>query len=297
MKKSASLTVLTSPDWKDYELLDSGSGAKLERFGPYRFVRPESQAVWQKALPAKEWEKAHMVFREHGEDEEGGWETLQPVEPRWKMQYRHLAFWVQPTPFRHLGVFPEQAAHWDWLDRQIREAGRPVNVLALFGYTGLATLAAAAAGASVTHVDASKKAVDWARENQALSGLADRPIRWIVDDAMKYVKREIRRGVRYDAFILDPPKFGRGPNGEVWKLEEALPSLLESLREVSSPKPLFVILTVYGSRASGLSLSNALDGMTREWRDGGATDSGELAIVEKSAGRILSTAVFGRRGR
>lgn len=294
MTKPASLTVLTSPEWKDYELLDSGAGAKLERFGPYRFVRPESQAVWQTALPAKDWEDAHMVFRERGEDEEGGWETLHPVESRWKMQFKHLSFWVQPTPFRHLGVFPEQAAHWDWIDRQVRGAGRPVNVLALFGYTGLATLAAAAAGASVTHVDASKKAVAWARENQALSGLADRPIRWIVDDAMKYVKREIHRGVRYDAFILDPPKFGRGPKGEVWKLEEALPRLLESLCELCTSNPLFVILTVYAFRASALSLSNALGGLTRAW--GGASEAGELAIVEKSASRILSTAVFGRHG-
>ncbi|OGH55612.1 MAG: SAM-dependent methyltransferase [Candidatus Lindowbacteria bacterium RIFCSPLOWO2_12_FULL_62_27] len=292
MKKSASLTVLTSPDWTEYELLDSGGGAKLERFGAFRFVRPEPQAVWQKALLAKDWEDTHMVFRERGEDEPAGWETLRPIEARWKMRYKELAFWVQPTPFRHLGVFPEQASHWDWIDRQIRGSGRPVSVLSLFGYTGLATLAAAAAGASVTHVDASKKAMTWARENQILSGLSGRPIRWIVDDAMKFVKREIRRGARYDAFILDPPKFGRGPKGEVWKLEESLPALFESLRDLSASKPLFVILTVYAFRASALSLSNAIDGLARTW--GGATEAGELAIIEKSAGRILSTAVFGR---
>ncbi|NTW08780.1 MAG: class I SAM-dependent rRNA methyltransferase, partial [Anaerolineaceae bacterium] len=203
-----------------------------------------------------------------------------------------LRFSVMTTPGRHLGVFPETAAHWDWMAGLIQSAGRPIKVLNLFGYTGLATLAAAAAGASVTHVDASKKSVGWARENQALSGLDTRPIRWIVDDAMKFVQRESRRGVRYDGIILDPPKFGRGPKGEVWEVYKSLPELLESCRLVLSEVPLFVALTVYAVRASAIHLSYALQDALKNQK--GNIDSGELVLREKSAGRLLSQAVYSR---
>lgn len=294
MKKSEPprLELVSSPDWEDYELLDSGAGAKLERFGPYRFVRPEMQAVWKPALPESEWKSAHMVFEAEGDEEGAGWKKLKAAEPRWQMRYKGLKFWAQPTPFRHMGVFPEQAAHWDWIGRQIVSVRRPAKVLSLFGYTGLATLAAAASGAAVTHVDASKKAVTWARENQALSGLSDRPVRWILDDALKFVKREIRRGARYDAIVMDPPKFGRGPKGELWKIEESLPVLLDHCRQLLGPSPLFVVLTVYAFRASALSLYHALSEMVAD--RGGELGAGENILIEQSGGRTLSTSVFAR---
>lgn len=287
------LILVSSPDWKDYELMDTGDGAKLEAFGPYRFVRPEPQAVWRPAMPKNEWESAHMVFKADDEDNDQGWQIQKPVPDRWEMQYKNLKFWVRPTPFRHMGVFPEQAPHWDWIAEKIRGArSGPVKVLNLFGYTGLSTLASAAAGATVTHVDASKKAVTWARENQERSGLAGRPIRWIVDDALKFVKREVRRGVRYDGFILDPPKFGHGPKGELWKLEESLPSLLQECRSLLTKSPLFVVLTVYALRISSLSLLNALSEMLSGHR-GGLT-AGEAVLIDRSAGRTLSAAIFAR---
>lgn len=289
-KERPKLELMSSTDWTDYELVDSGGGGKLERFGPYRIVRPEPQAVWKPALPQKEWDAAHLLFK--GEDEEGtkGWQMLRATEPRWAMRYKNLKFWVQPTPFRHMGVFPEQAVQWDWIGRQIRASAKPVKVLNLFGYTGLSTLAAAAAGAAVTHVDASKKAIGWARENQTLSGLADKPVRWILDDAVKFVKRELRRGAQYDGMIMDPPKFGRGPKGEIWKLEDTLPALLENCRYLLSKQPVFVLMTVYASGISPVSLHNVLSEML-DGRDGSIT-AGEIALVERNAERILPTAVY-----
>lgn len=286
------LALLTSPDWKDYELLDSGDGLKLERYGPYTFIRPEPQAMWPKALKESRWKEAHAVFQTTGEESGGHWQFNRTIEPSWIMHYKNLKFRVQATAARHLGVFPEQANHWDWSGRLIREANRQVQVLNLFGYTGLATLAAAGAGAKVTHVDASKKSVTWARENQALSGLEDRPVRWIVDDALKFVQREARRQARYDGLILDPPKFGRGPKGEVWEFFELMPRLLDACREVLSQSPLFVVITAYAIRASALSLHYSLAEMLKDRK--GLLTSGELALVESSAGRLISTAIFSR---
>jgi len=196
------------------------------------------------------------------------------------------------TPGRHLGVFPEVAAHWDWFSELIANAKRDINVLNLFGYTGLATLAAASAGARVTHVDASKKSVNWARENQSLSNLTDAPIRWIVDDALKYVQREVRRGVKYDGIILDPPKFGRGPKGEVWEVYKSLPDLLEVCRACLSDDPLFVVTTVYAVRASAIHVAQAMGDMMQGF--GGKIDMGELVTREQGAGRLLSQAVYAR---
>jgi 23S rRNA (cytosine1962-C5)-methyltransferase len=196
------------------------------------------------------------------------------------------------TPGRHLGVFPEVAAHWDWCAELIRGAGRPIKVLNLFGYTGLASLAAADAGASVTHVDASKKSTAWARENQALAGLGDKPIRWIVDDALKFVQREARRGARYDGLLLDPPKFGRGPKGEVWEVYKSLPELLENCRAILSERPLFTVVTVYAVRASAVHLYYSLQELMHKFN--GKLDAGELVTREKSAGRLLSHAVYVR---
>ena len=208
-------TLLESSRWNDYALLDSGDGLKLERFGNTIFVRPESQAMWKRTLDS-EWKNAHAVFQPTGEESGGHWDFKKKVDEQWTMHYplphtnKGLTFKAMPTPGRHLGVFPEVAAHWDWFSDLITQSKREINVLNLFGYTGLATLAAAAAGAKVTHVDASKKAVSWARDNQALSNLTEKPIRWIVDDVLKFVQREARRGTKYDGIILDPPKFGRG---------------------------------------------------------------------------------------
>ena len=213
-----------------------------------------------------------------------------------------LKFWAMTTPGRHLGVFPEVAAHWDWFSDLIAQSSRDINVLNLFGYTGLASLAAASAGAKVTHVDASKKSVNWARENQALSKLEDRPIRWIVDDALKFVQREARRGVKYDGIILDPPKFGRGPKGEVWEVYKSLPNLLEACRESLSENPLFVVTTIYAVRASAIHVAQAMDDMLKGY--GGKIEMGELVTREqhageqhageRSAGRFLSQAVYAR---
>ncbi len=305
--------LLSSPRWKDYELLDSGDGQKLERFGPYTFIRPEVQALWTKALPAEKWQAAHAVFQPSGEESGGHWAFKKKIPEQWEMSYpltspplsreaeegaevSGLRFSVMTTPGRHLGVFPECAAHWDWMAGLINDRSgvkeSPVNVLNLFGYTGLASLACAASGAKVTHVDASKKSVTWARANQVLSGLAGKPIRWIVDDALKFVEREARRGVKYDGILLDPPKFGRGPKGEVWEVYKSLPGLLQACRVVLSDRPLFVVLTVYAVKLpaihAGAALAEMMKGCERE------LDCGELVTEEKSAGRLLSQAVYVR---
>jgi 23S rRNA (cytosine1962-C5)-methyltransferase len=288
------LALLSSPAWTDYELLDSGNGRKLERFGPYIINRPEHQAIWQQSLPEVKWKAAQAVFNATGGDEMGGsWQFRNPIDP-WEMHYKGLHFRTQLGGSRHVGVFPEQAAHWDWMAGLIRTANRPVSILNLFGYTGLATLNAALEGARVTHVDASKKSVARARENQALSKLDDRNIRWIVDDAMKFVLREARRQVQYDGIILDPPKFGRGPKGEVWECFEMLPRLLEACRVLLSSQPLFVVITAYAIRASALSLYYALAEMMKG--KSGSVEAGELVTVERSAGRVLSMAIYARWG-
>jgi 23S rRNA (cytosine1962-C5)-methyltransferase len=303
MKTPPSFTWLESSRWRDYALLDSGDGLKLERFGKYVFVRPESQAMWKRSFDS-EWKNAHAVFVPTGEESGGHWDAKKKIEERWEMQYPlplppalyPLQFFVMTTPGRHLGVFPEVAAHWDWFSELIHHGvhrdHREINILNLFGYTGLATLAAGAAGAKVTHVDASKKSVSWARENQALSRLGDKSIRWIVDDALKFVQREARRGAKYDGMILDPPKFGRGPKGEVWEVYKSLPSLLEACRECLSNKPLFVVTTIYAVRASAIHVAQAMDDMMRGFE--GKIEMGELVTREQSAGRMLSQAVYAR---
>ena len=284
--------LLDSPDWEDYELLDSGGGAKLERYGPYTLVRPEVQAVWQPALSEERWRNVDAVFVPTGEESGGHWDYKKPVKSTWIMKYKDLKFQARASNSRHMGLFPEQAVQWDWMQTQIQAAQRPVQVLNLFGYTGLATLAAAQAGARVTHVDASKKAISLARENQALSGLSDRPVRWLVDDVLKFVRRDVRRQSKYEGIILDPPKFGRGPGGQVWEFFDSLPVLLAECRKLLSPDPLFVALTAYAIRASSLSVYYALREMIAGL--GGQVTNGELVLAERSAGRLLSTAIFAR---
>ena len=286
------LELLRSDNWQDYELLDSGDGQKLERFGPYKFSRPEAQAIWKKKAPASAWNDVHGVFQPTREESGGHWNFKKPVPEKWVMTYGDLKFWVMPTPGRHLGVFPEVASHWDWCGNLIRGAKRPIKVLNLFGYTGIASLAAAKAGAQVTHLDASKKSVTWARDNQLLSGLEAAPIRWIVDDAVAFVEREARRGAQYDGIILDPPKFGRGPKGEVWEVYENLPTLLSACRSILTQDPLFIALTMYAVRASGVHLYYSMEEMMSSFK--GNIDVGELVTADKSADRLLSHAVYAR---
>jgi 23S rRNA (cytosine1962-C5)-methyltransferase len=277
----------------DYALLDSGDGEKLEQYGPYRIVRPEGQAIWQRALDA-EWRKVDAVFTGNTDEEGmGRWRFPRaPLGETWPMRHDSIAYLGRFTSFRHVGVFPEQATHWNHVEKLVRGAGRPVRVLNLFGYTGLASLVAARAGAEVTHVDASKKAIGWARENQEVARLADKPIRWICEDAMKFVEREERRGSRYDIILLDPPAYGRGPKGEVWQIFQDLPAMADLCRAILTPKPLAVVLTAYSIRASFFSIHALMRDIFTGM--GGVVESGELVIREKSAGRALSTSLFSR---
>jgi 23S rRNA (cytosine1962-C5)-methyltransferase len=276
--------------WDEYELLDSGSGRKLEQCGPYRLIRPEAEAIWQTSLPEKEWQSAAAEFLPSAEENGGHWNIRGYLPSEWNLHYKDLCFKILLGGSRHIGVFPEQAVQWDWISHLIKKAARPVKVLNLFGYTGIATLAAARAGAAVTHVDASRKAVTWAHENQDLSSLSDKPIRWIVDDAVKFIHRQARREEKFDGLILDPPKFGRGPKGEVWEFYKLLPDLLQACRDSLTSTPLFVALTAYAVKASSITLAQSLE-QTMRGLDGSII-SGELALKEKSAGRLLSTAVY-----
>ncbi|MGH6760592.1 MAG: RsmD family RNA methyltransferase [Phyllobacterium sp.] len=286
--------VLETEPSEDYALLDSGNGQKLEQYGPYRIVRPEGQAIWLPAWDQAEWARADAVFTGNTDEEGmGRWQFPKtPLGETWPLSHEGIPFLGRFTSFRHVGVFPEQAQHWSFMDQLIRKAGRPVRVLNLFGYTGLASLVAARAGAEVTHVDASKKAIVWARENQEMARLQDKPIRWICDDATKFVTREERRGSHYDIILLDPPAYGRGPNGEVWQLFDNLPEMVDLCRSILSPKPMAVVLTAYSIRASFFAMHELMrDTFTGL---GGRVESGELILRERSAGRALSTSLFSR---
>ncbi|GAB4469845.1 MAG: class I SAM-dependent rRNA methyltransferase [Anaerolineales bacterium] len=292
-RQTVDYQILTASGWEDYALLDSGNGMRLEQYGPYRLVRPAAQAMWRAALPQEEWQTADAIFQPSGGESGGQWRYRKtPLPEFWQMSYRHLRFRVFTGASRHVGVFVEQSPQWDWIMETVQSAGQPLQVLNLFAYSGLATLAAAAAGAKVTHLDASKKSVQLARQNQSLSGLAEKPIRWIVDDALKFLKREIRRGVRYDGIILDPPKFGRGPKGEVWEFFDLLPNLLELCRQALSSRPRFFVLTAYAIQASALSLFYMVQDILS--LRGGELSCGELTLAEKSAGRLLPMAIFTR---
>ncbi|MDE2486290.1 MAG: class I SAM-dependent methyltransferase [Alphaproteobacteria bacterium] len=284
--------VMRTEGWTDYGLIDSGGGRKLERYGPYTVVRPEPQCLWPPRRPEREWGQADAVFEPSDEDEAGRWRFRQAPKDSWPLAWRDVRFLGRFTSFRHLAFFPEQAANWGWLDERIRSGGGQPRVLNLFGYTGVASLVMAAAGAAVTHVDASRKAVAWARENAELSGLADRPIRWITEDARKYVAREVRRGSRYEGIILDPPKYGRGPGGEVWRLFEDLPELAALCGELLSEDASFLVLNAYAERISGAALSGLL-AETLKGR-GGRIEWGELALVEAAGDRQIGMSFFAR---
>lgn len=282
------IKIFKTEKWSDYELLDTGEGEKLEKFGPYTFVRPYEEAFWKKTLDKKIWNNADGIFAISNETKKAGWKFKNKIEKNWIMSLDKVSFTASPTQFRHLQFFPEQRVHWDFINKKIKEANRPIKFLNLFGYTGVVSLFALEAGAEVTHLDASKGSIDLAKENQKLSGLEDKPMRVIVDDALKFLEREIKRGNRYDAVIMDPPKFGRGPKGETWKIEEDLPKLISLVERVLSDNPLFVILTSYAIESSALSLGYALENLKSKY--GGGINAGEMCILESSSGKFISLA-------
>ena len=278
-------SLLVTRGWKDYALLDSGDGLKLERYGRFTVVRPEPQAWWRPKLDASVWRNADATFDPSDEEDAGRWRFSGAAPPaNWPLSWGQAKFDARLTPFRHLAFFPEQAANWALQEEAVRRLvarapeGRPPRVLNLFGYTGVASLVCAGAGAAVTHVDASKKSVAYARENAGLSKLSEAPIRWIVEDARRYVQREVKRGSQYEGVILDPPKYGRGPDGEVWRLFEDLPELVENCAKLLSPQAGFLLLNAYAARISGLSLAHLM--AERLPGRGGAIDFGELALSE-----------------
>ena len=284
------LHTLIGEPWSDYGLIDCGNGRKLERYGRYRFIRPEPQAMW---APAQTDWTADAEFVP-GSDEEGGgrWYYDRPVPAEgWPLRWNEVTFQSSCTPFRHLGFFPDMAPVWDWMRTMTADKADPA-IMNLFGYTGVGTLAMAASGAQMVHVDASKKSVAQARDNAALSGLAYRPVRWIVDDAAKFVAREVRRGRRYDGILLDPPKYGRGPDGEVWRLEEDLPGLIAGCRALLDGDSRFLFLTVYAVRMSALAIGELLRQAFADLP--GTVETGELAVREEARGLLLPTAIWAR---
>jgi 23S rRNA (cytosine1962-C5)-methyltransferase len=280
------LATIVAEPWADWGLLDCGHGQKLERYGSVRVVRPEPQAMW--ATAAGGWDPDATFVP--GSDEEGGgrWVQHRPVPRQWPLSRDGVAFNASLTPFRHLGFFPDMAPQWDWM----RERAAGAEVLNLFGYTGVGTLLLSEAGASLVHVDASKKSVEQGKANATLSGMADRPVRWIVDDAAKFSAREVRRGRRYDGILLDPPKFGRGPEGEVWRLEENLAPLLADCRKLLDADSRFLVLTVYAVRMSALAIGELVRQTLADL--GGTVEVGEMAVREEARGLLLPTAIFAR---
>lgn len=288
------MIILTPNNWTDYQLLDSGNGKRLERFGKYILIRPDPQCLWKPSLPASEWQKADVVFTPEGR-EKGKWVKKSNIPNNWQMAYSDLKFSIHLSPFKHTGVFPEQAAHWEFIKSVISHQSSAISkpkILNLFGYTGIASLAAAAAGAEVTHIDASYPTIGWARENQKLSGLEQKPIRWILDDCLKFVEREVRRGNKYEGIIMDPPVYGHGPKGEKWDFNVSFPRLLDCCIKLLSDKKLFLIINAYAVSASSVMLEN----MLKDYFKQGTIESGELALEEKS-GRKLSTGIFARWSR
>lgn len=271
--------------WKDYALLDASSGERLERWGEIFLIRPDPQILWNTPRRLPEWKKAHARY--HRSNTGGGqWERYKPLPDVWPIRYGDLTFRLKPMGFKHTGLFPEQAVNWDGMAARIRAAGRPIRVLNLFGYTGAATLACVAAGAHVTHVDASKGMVAWGKENAAASGLADRPMRWLVDDCGKFVQRELRRGNTYDAILMDPPSYGRGPGGEVWKLEDAIYPLVEQCAGLLSDNPLFFIINSYSAGLSPSVMQYILSSLLTP-RFGGVCSSDEIGLPVTASGLVL----------
>ena len=279
------MQLLKTSGWEDYELLDSGDGKRLEKFGKYIIFKPDPQVIWKPSLNESEWNKADAKYLEKD------W-SPNNLPQKWPLSYKDIKFYAKLTPFKHTGVFPEQILNWEYMEDKITKAKKEVNVLNLFGYTGIASLVCAANGAKVTHLDGSKPAITWARENQTLSGLLDKPIRWILDDAIEFTAREARRGNVYDAIIMDPPVYGHGPNGETWDFNKSFPELLNNCKKILSQSPVFVIVNAYAISSSSLMLANTMEdylGFPHE-----KIEYGELALEQKSNLRLLSTGIFAR---
>ena len=284
-------TMWIADNWKDYEVLDTSSGEKLERWGDYILVRPDPQVIWNTPHGHAGW--SHKNGHYHRSAKGGGeWEFFD-LPQEWTIHYRELTFHLKPFSFKHTGLFPEQAVNWDWFSRMIREAHRPVKVLNLFAYTGGATVSAAAAGASVTHVDASKGMVTWAKENAVSSGLGDAPIRWLVDDCVKFVEREIRRGNKYDGIIMDPPSYGRGPKGEIWKIEESIFPFIELCSKLLSDEALFLLINSYTTGLQPAVLSYMLNTVLTK-RFGGQVEAEEIGLPVTESGLVLPCGASGR---
>jgi 23S rRNA (cytosine1962-C5)-methyltransferase len=275
----------------NYELIDSGDGRRLEKFGDYILDRPDPQIIWKKNLSPARWQEANAKFGE---------KWINPASPnvkivpeRWHLAHNGIKFWARLAPFKHTGVFPEQAVQWDYINERItKSTNLQINVLNLFAYTGIATLFAASAGAKVTHVDASHPAITWANENRDLNNMQNSPIRWIVDDAIKFTEREVKRGILYDAIIMDPPAYGHAPNGDPWDFNKDFPRLLENCKKLLSRKPLFVLVNAYAISSSSITLANTLQGNFGKLP--GTIENGELTLKETSGGRLLSTGIWAR---
>jgi len=286
----------------DYELIDSGEGRRLEKWGDYILDRPDPQIIWRKNLPDSEWGLADAYFKRTSEDK-GIWNIRTKIPEKWVMEHDGVKFYAKLTPFKHTGIFPEQATQWDYTNKQITQStNKPISVLNLFAYTGIASLFAAKAGAKVTHVDASRPAITWANENRSLNN-ENWPIRWIVDDALRFTAREIKREVKYDAIIMDPPAYGHGPTGEVWDFNRDFPKLLDNCKQILSKDPLFVLVNAYAISSSSITLANTLNDAMKDF--GGNIENGELTLKETlraerssgpvtSGGRLLSTGIWAR---
>lgn len=291
---------ITKPQ-KEYELLDSGEGEKLERFGDFVLRRPDPQALWNKKLTPKVWADANASFVRSGNA--GKWQFKEGVPKEWNINYNDLIFAISPTPFKHTGIFPEQIVNWKWTQRIVESrkskvesnVGNEIQILNLFGYTGGATLACAKAGANVCHVDASKSSITWARENAKLSGLENARVRWILDDAYEFVRKEIKRGKKYDGIIMDPPAFGHGPNGEMWRIEEQFIRFIEDTKKLLSDNPIFFLVNGYASGYSAIAYRQNMTDLLEKY--GGKIEDGELAIEESVSGRLLPSGIFARWSR
>jgi 23S rRNA (cytosine1962-C5)-methyltransferase len=281
------MNILSTKGWDDYELLDSGDSKRLERFGEYIISKPDPQAIWKSSLSQSEWQKADAFYQNDG------WIKKTKIPDKWIVNYNDLKFYAKLTPFKHTGIFPEQCLNWDYIKTKIilwqEIQKKQPNILNLFAYTGVASLVAAKYGAKVTHLDASKPSITWAKENQQLSKLLDKPIRWILDDALEFTNREARRGNIYDGIIMDPPVYGHGPGNEVWDFNKSFPKLLDNCSKILSKIPVFVIANAYAVSASGLMLKN----LFQDYFTKGDIENGELAL-EQQNGRLLSTGIFAR---
>ena len=278
-------------DWQDYEILDMANGEKLERWGNIYLIRPDPQIIWKEKSYPEKWKEANARYNRSSTGG-GNWQKYKKIPEAWQVKYKDLTFNIKPMGFKHTGLFPEQAVNWDWMINKIQNAGREIKVLNLFAYTGGATVACSYAGASVCHVDSSKGMVSWAKENIVSSGLKDRPVRYIIDDVTKFVQREIRRGNKYDAIIMDPPSYGRGKNGEVWQFENNIADLVELCSKVLSDKPLFFLINSYTTGISAKVLENIL--ILKLNRKNGKLSSGEIGLPMKNSKLILPCGIYGR---